>query len=95
MIAEAIDVALRIGWALFAWIAVFAFVGTVVLLSGLACGTWAVKRAWRALSGPCGASDAPEVAPDVHDAPEALSARTEPRAAPHSPSWAHTDKEAA
>lgn len=70
MIAEAVDTAYILAAGLLAWIALFALVGTVVLLSGLACGTWAAKRAWRALGGPCGASDAPDVAPDPHDAPE-------------------------
>lgn len=67
MIHEAIDTAFAIWDAL----VVFAFVGTVVVLAGLACGTWAVKRAWRALYGPCGASDGLEVDADAQDAPEA------------------------
>lgn len=52
MIAEAIEAMEHVVRALAVWIVIGVFVGTVVLLSGLACGTWAVKRAWRALSGP-------------------------------------------
>lgn len=88
MIVDLYDAIDRMLWAIVAWIAVFAAVGTVVLLSGLALGMWAVKRAWRALSGPCGASDAPEAAPDVRDAPEPADGRTAPR-------WAHDEQGAA
>lgn len=58
MIGEAVDTAITLGWALAAWIAVLAAVGSVVLLAGTAVGMWAVRGAWRALrrpgSRPCG-----------------------------------------
>lgn len=47
MIAEAIDTLITLGWALLAWITVFAFAATVVLLGGTAVGAWAVRGLWR------------------------------------------------
>lgn len=52
MIHEAIDAAITLGWALLAWIAVAAAVGTVVLLTGVALGTWAWRTARKRVSGP-------------------------------------------
>lgn len=52
MIHDAIDTAITLGWALIAWIAVAAAVGTVVLFTGLALGTWAWRTARKRVSGP-------------------------------------------
>lgn len=52
MIHEAIDTLFTLGWALLGWVLVFALAGTIVLLAGLALGTWAVKQAWRHLPAP-------------------------------------------
>lgn len=91
MIAEAIDTAYSIGWAIAAWIAVAAAVVTIVLLAAAVTGVWvwrgvwrAVRRAytaaWRAESTPCG-SEAAEIAPGP----------AERRTARSVPSWAHTE----
>ena len=71
MIVDLYDAIDRMLWAVFAWIVIAAVVAAPVAL-GVAAGlTWAVKRAWRSLSGPCGASEGAEVARDVPEAPEA------------------------
>ncbi|WP_405883588.1 hypothetical protein OG762_36625 [Streptomyces sp. NBC_01136] len=91
MIAEAVDTATAIGWAIVAWIAAAAAVFTVCLFTGILVGAWGWKTARRALSLRCGAPEAPDGAPDVHDAPEAPQGRT-------APSWAcdgHERQEAA
>lgn len=100
MIAEVIDTAVTLGWALAAWIAVLAMVGAVVLLGGTAVGAWAVRGLWRTVraSIPRARGCAPASRPqpvscgsrDAGDAPEPAEARLRPR-----PSWARTDKDAA
>jgi len=70
---EAID---RMLWAIVAWIAIGAALATPVLLVVVWAVTRVAKRAWRALSGPSGASNAPDAAPDPHDAPEPADGRT-------------------
>jgi hypothetical protein len=55
VIAEAIDTAVTLGWALLAWLAVLAAVATIVVLAVAAGGVWAVRAAWRASAGPWGA----------------------------------------
>jgi hypothetical protein len=47
VIAEAIDTAITLGWALFAWVAVLAAVASIVLLAGTAAGMWAGRLLWR------------------------------------------------
>lgn len=84
MIAEAVDTATAIGWAIVAWIVAAAAVFTVCLFTGILVGAWGWKTARRALSRRCGAPEAPEAAPDVHGAPEAPQGRT-------APSWARDD----
>lgn len=55
MIAEAVDTAVTVAWALLAWITAMAAVATVVLL-GLIAGVWwlarAARGAWRGVTGP-------------------------------------------
>lgn len=48
MIADAIDTAVTLGWALLAWIAVLAAVTSLVLLAGTAVGIWATRAVWHA-----------------------------------------------
>lgn len=57
MIAEAIDAAITLGWALAAWIVVLAAAAAVVLLAGTVVGVWAVRGAWRVLYGRLSASE--------------------------------------
>ncbi|MFJ6566577.1 hypothetical protein ACIQNU_04105 [Streptomyces sp. NPDC091292] len=52
MIADAVDTAIRIGWALAAWIAVLAAVGTIVVLAATATGAWAWHAVRRRPTGP-------------------------------------------
>jgi uncharacterized membrane protein len=52
MIAEAIDTAVSIGWAIVAWIMAAAFVVTVVLFTTMLAVAQGWKAARRALRGP-------------------------------------------
>ncbi|GHD70386.1 hypothetical protein GCM10010317_077610 [Streptomyces mirabilis] len=87
LLFDAIDAAAAIWQALLAWIVAAAFVATVCLFAGIAVIAQGVKTARRALSRRCGAPEAPDGAPDVHDAPEAPQGRT----AHPAPSWARGD----
>ncbi|MER5213675.1 hypothetical protein ABT063_24665 [Streptomyces sp. NPDC002838] len=51
MIAEAIDTVIALGWALLAWILVFATVGTIIVLTAAATGVWAVGAVRTAMRG--------------------------------------------
>jgi hypothetical protein len=88
VIAEAIDTAVTLGWALAAWIAVIAAVTSIVLLAGTAVGMWAVRGAWRMLRGPVRASKGLRAVREPHGAQKPSGART-------APAWAQPDKEAA
>jgi hypothetical protein len=95
VIAEAIDTAITLGWALAAWIAVLAAVASIVLLAGTAVGMWAVRGAWRVLCGHVAASRAPQ-APFIQPAPErAPQRRSKHHPSPAAPTWAQPDKEPA
>lgn len=52
MIHEAIDTAFRLGWALFATIAVISALGTALLLLLATCLAWAWKRIRRRTTRP-------------------------------------------
>jgi hypothetical protein len=84
LFGEALDVLFVTCHALAAWIAVVSFVAAVVVVGGCAVGAWAIRGAWRGLTGPLAASE-PECDPSAANTP------TKPTA----PSWARTDKEAA
>lgn len=100
MIADAIDTLIALGWALLAWIAVAAFVGTVVLLGGTAVGAWAVRGLWRTLGGQraraggCAPVSRPEPVSCGSRAAETPPSPSSARLR-RTPSWAVTDKEAA
>lgn len=82
---EAVD---RMLWALLAWIAVFAVVGTLLLLSMAAGIAWA----WRALRPSRGHRAAPG-APHASDGgrePHGLRKPSGARTGPRAPSWAHS-----
>jgi hypothetical protein len=82
---EAID---RMLWALLAWIAVFAAVGTLLLLAVAAAVAWA----WRALRpsrGHRAAPDAPH-APNGGREPRGLRKPSGDRTGPRAPSCAHS-----
>jgi hypothetical protein len=78
MIAEVVDTAIALGWALLAWIAVFAAAGTLLLLGTAAGIAWA----WRALrkrhSGRLAASEPASVPRDPDTAERPSGARTPP-----------------
>jgi hypothetical protein len=97
VIAEAVDTAVTLGWALAAWIAVGAFVAAVVLLGGTAVGAWAVRGLWRTvwrarprarLCAPAGAPQGPSQDSRVPATAPELSRR---RSEPHTPQWARKD----
>jgi hypothetical protein len=52
VIAEAIDTALTLGWALLGWIIVFAVFGTIVIFASLATGAYAAHSLWRTVGRP-------------------------------------------
>lgn len=47
-----------LGWAFAGWLAIFALVGTIIILTITATGTWAAKALWRGVAGPSWARSA-------------------------------------
>lgn len=107
MIADAIDAAISVGWALLAWIVLTAVVATAALYA-VAVSVWAVGRfiwltlsaAWAAAasfrthSRRCGASRGDGGGFPLPALERAADRRSGPRA--HTaPSWARTDTEEA
>ncbi|NUS83698.1 MAG: hypothetical protein HOY75_13365 [Streptomyces sp.] len=91
MIAEAVDTAVTVAWALLAWITAMAVVATVVLYAvavTIAVACRALRRGVKAALAASQRLKAPESHPEPQRPPEA---RTGPRV----PSWADTDKDAA
>lgn len=91
MIAEAVDAAVSVGWALLVWVVLLAVFATAALYAvavAAVCAVLAVRRGVRAVLSLVQHSSAPEL---LRDSPEPADARTEPQA----PSWARTDKDAA
>lgn len=52
LIADAIDTIVILGWTFAGWLAVFAAVGTILILTTAATGAWAVRAVWRRTAGP-------------------------------------------
>ncbi|MFD6324223.1 hypothetical protein ACFWOL_15435 [Streptomyces sp. NPDC058442] len=52
MIAEAIDTAITLGWALAAWLAVLSLAAALALHAVIAIVWWTVRALWRGLGGP-------------------------------------------
>lgn len=52
MIAEAIDTAITLAWALWWWTVTLATVGAVLALAAIACGAWGIRALWRRSVGP-------------------------------------------
>lgn len=91
MIADAIDAAISVGWALLAWIvltAVFATAALYAVVVAMACAVLALRRGVVAVLSLVQHSSGPELA---RVAPEAADGRS----APHVPSWVRTDTEEA
>lgn len=80
MIAEAIDAAYTLGWALFAWIVVGAVALTAVVyaVGGLLwlAGRWAWKTARRAHAAASRTNTPPHDSRVAEDAPKSADART-------------------
>lgn len=90
MIADAVDAAVSVGWALLVWVlllAAFATAALYTLVVTVVCAVLAVRRGVVAVLSLVQHSSGGEVARDV---PEAADARSRP-----APAWARTDKEAA
>lgn len=92
MIAEAIDTAYSIGWAITAWIIVIAAVATIGLIAAAVTGAcvWkaarqAYRKAWRGRQTPH---------TPAHDS-HVTEIPANPSNARTAPSWARTDQEAA
>lgn len=88
MIAEAVDAAVTLGWALLVWVLLLAFTATAALytLVVTAALAWlAVTRGVAAGLAALQGSRAPESPPESHEPPRAHT----------DPSWAQPDKEAA
>lgn len=52
MIAEAIDTAITIGYALAGWVIFLATVAAILTLAAIATGVWGVRALWRRTAGP-------------------------------------------
>ena len=52
MIAEAIDTALTVGYALAGWVIFFATIAAILALAAIATGAWGVRAVWRRSVGP-------------------------------------------
>lgn len=95
MIAEAVDAALAVGWALLAWVVVLAAVGTVGLYAVVVAGwvVWRVVRgAWAAM-GPRTDSLPPlaaEQPTEDREPPDVTGGRSGPPLRP-TPTWARKD----
>jgi len=85
VIADAVDTAFTLGWALLAWIVLTAAVAVTAVYAVVAAVAAPVNAAREALSGALAASGALNTLREHQNTPQALT----------SPSWARTDKEAA
>lgn len=88
VIAEAIDTALTLGWALAVWIVLLAAVAGAALYAVVVTVACACRAVWRGVAAALAAlqrPSGPESLPEPHEPPHARTA----------PSWARTDKEAA
>ena len=52
MIAEAIDTALTLGWALAGWVIFLATVAAILTLAAIVTGVYGVRALWRRTAGP-------------------------------------------
>lgn len=94
MIAEAVDAAVSVGWALLVWVLLLAVFATAALFAVVVAG-WAVWRVTvRAVRAACAwlswrpEAEVPPHAPtEGASAPESAGARSEP----HAPPWARRD----
>lgn len=52
LFVEAIDTAVRLGWALAGWLIFLAAVGSILVLSAIATGAYGARAVWRVTAGP-------------------------------------------
>lgn len=91
MIAEAIDAAISLGWALAVWVLLLAATATAALYAVVVTATLAWLAVTRGIAAALAAvqrAGVPEAQPGVQDAAHAHTAD-------RGPTWARTDEEAA
>lgn len=86
LFVEAVDTAVRLGWAFLGWLIFLSTVAAILLLAAIATSAWAVDAAWEWLRGRWRRRKGGEAAREPDEAPEAPGRRTARRA----PSWADT-----
>lgn len=91
MIADAVDTAFTLGWALAAWIVLTAAVGCAAVYAAVVAAWWPWHAARDALTGALAASRALR-ALRSHPTPQKPA---DARVAPSRPSWAQPEQEAA
>jgi hypothetical protein len=52
LFVEALDTAIRIGWALAGWVIFFGVVASILALAAIATGATAIRATWRRTAGP-------------------------------------------
>ena len=90
MIAEAVDAAVSVGWALLVWVLLLAVFATAALYTLVVTVACAVLAAWRGVVAVLSLvqhSSGVEVVREAHDVPETPSRPA--------PAWARTDTEEA
>jgi hypothetical protein len=91
VIAEAIDTAITLGWALAAWIVLTAAAVCLAVYAGAVAVWWPCRAARDALAGALAASRALRALRSWPE-PQRVPQR---RTAPHAPTWAQHDEEVA
>ena len=93
MIADAIDTALTLGWALAAWIVLTALAGALALHAVIAIAWWAGRATVRAVKAARRAlyASLSDEQPSSDSSPAATAERRSGPPRRPAPSWAHTD----
>lgn len=91
MIAEAIDTAFTLGWALAVWIVLLAAVASLAVWTVVVTVACVCRAVWRGAAAALALAQRSVVPELPRTPPVAPQARTEP----HAPTWARTDKDAA
>lgn len=90
MIAEAVDTAITLGWALAAWIVLVSLAAALALHTVIAVVWWAGRTTWRALRGPRRGLQAPRSPSRDSSAAGTPERPPQSRSRRPVPSWAHT-----
>lgn len=86
LFVEAVDTAVRLGWAFLGWLIFLSTVAAILLLTATATSAWAVDATWEWLRGRWRRRRGFEAAREPDEPPRAPRARTAPRR----PKWANT-----